>query len=366
MQPLPINVTLQLTQMCNLRCRMCYYWGEKGCYSQNIHDQKPAIMEYELVKSLIEELKPVKPYYSLFGGEPLTHPQLEDIILLIKQAGSVVDTPTNGTLLKEKASMLISTGFDNVRVSLDGPREINDKQRGKGSYDKAMEGMRTLHELKQQKNAKKPILSIIYTITPLNHLSIEQFFLQDIDVKMVDWISIQMQNFITEEMSNEYANMLKTLFNIETQDWKGIVQDPRDFSSMDYKELARQVSRVMEYYISKGKNVLLLPPTFSPRNLEAYNAGKWNGMVDLYRACPAPWKAVDITAEGDVAPCHVFYDLKLGNLHYNTFEEIWNSDKYKTFREYMKERGLMSICNIGCCILYLMGKKQRKSKQKGP
>jgi len=44
----------------------------------------------------------------------------------------------------------------------------------------------------------------------------------------------------------------------------------------------------------------------------------------------------------------------VGNLHEQSISEIWNGEKYNTFRAHMKEHGLMSICP-GCCILYLAG-----------
>ncbi|MHA1689259.1 MAG: radical SAM protein [Promethearchaeota archaeon] len=363
---LPESVTLQLTEVCNLRCNMCYFWGNNGCFVDLSERIKPATMEFELIKNLVEELRPARPLYSFFGGEPLLHPQLEDIIHLIKSAGSTIDTPTNGTLLKEQALMLIKTGFDNVRVSIDGPKKINDMQRGAGSHDKAMEGIKSLYEMKKELGAKKPILSVIFTITPLNYHSIEKFFLKDLDIEMVDWITIQMYNFVTEEMGNNYATFLKKHFNIDSDlYWKGLVRRLDTFIPMNYHEIASQVAKVLDYYHSKGKNILLLPPTFTPENLQAYDEARWQDMVDLYQSCTIPWKGVDIMANGNVAPCHVFYDLTLGNLHENTFTEIWNSHQYDKFRSLIKERGLMPICNIGCCILYLSGKKLRKSRKKG-
>ena len=85
--PHPITVTLQLTELCNLRCRMCYYWGETGAYSTVETRKAPQVLELGLIRKLVQELKPGKPIYSLFGGEPLMHPQIEDVIVAIKQAG---------------------------------------------------------------------------------------------------------------------------------------------------------------------------------------------------------------------------------------------------------------------------------------
>ncbi|MHA1372828.1 MAG: SPASM domain-containing protein [Promethearchaeota archaeon] len=82
-------------------------------------------------------------------------------------------------------------------------------------------------------------------------------------------------------------------------------------------------------------------------------------MSDQYKSCIIPWVSTDIVANGDIAPCHVFYDLIMGNLHDNSFEEIWFGTKYQKFRDYISRNQFMSICP-GCCILYLSGNKMRK------
>lgn len=356
---LPLNITLHLTENCNLRCKMCYYWGETGAYSSS-QKRKPKFLDFETVKHLIKELAVVKPTYSLFGGEPLLYPYFEELIDEIKKNNSIVDTPTNGTFLSDKAEMLVKKEFDLVRVSLDGPRDINDKQRGVGSYDKALKGINDLFEVKEKNKAKKPLIDIIYTITPNNYLSIEDFFLQDLDISKLDKITIQMQNYLTRQMGEDYAEFLNSEFGIQSDTyWKGMVRLPSKFSEIDRTELSKQVNKVRTYYSSQNKNVMLLPPIFSSQNLEAYLTSNWDQMTDVYEKCIIPWVSVDIVANGDVAPCHIFYDLVLGNLYENNIADIWNGEKYMRFRDYMESKKFMSICP-GCCILYLTGKKFRK------
>lgn len=360
---LPRSVVLELTEACNLRCKMCFYWGETGCFSTSKKGKKPAELELELIKQVVEYLTPVKPLYSLFGGEPLMYPHLEEVIRLVKSAGSFIDTPTNGTLLSQYARLLVQTEFDLVRVSIDGPLEISNSQRGKGSYERAMAGIEALYHEKQTAGKKKPFIDIIYTITPTNYHFIEEFFLNSLDVSAINSVSIQMENFITEEMGLEYAKMLKSEFGITSDTyWQGLVRSPDFFSEVDTIELSKQVNEVSIQLRKQGKSILRLPPTFSSENLAAYLQGNWKEMRDLYETCIVPWLAVDITASGDLAPCHVFFDLVMGNLHAQTFEEIWNGNNYRKFRDYMKQNKLMSICP-GCCIIYLFGKKLRKKNR---
>lgn len=352
---LPKNVTLELTEVCNLRCRMCYFWGETGRFSNPDSDRKPAVMELDLLKRVVKELSPARPIYSLFGGEPLSYPHLEEMIIAIKQAGSIVDTPTNGTLLEKNAALLVETEFTSIRVSIDGPKDVNDSQRGKGAYDKAMAGIEAIYGEKRQKKKPMPLIGILYTVTPENYLDIEKFFLHDLNLSAINWVTIQMQNFLTEEMGQGYARMLNNELGITSDRyWRGMVRSPEDFNGMDAAELARQVNEVKTRLQKLGKIVTLLPKQFSPENLTAYLGAKWSKMPEKYSKCLIPWAAADITATGDVAPCHIFYDLVIGNLRDKSFEELWNGEKYNTFRAYMQKNGLMPICH-GCCILYIVG-----------
>jgi len=359
---LPRNITLHLTENCNLRCKICYYWGETGAYSTSQTNQKPKTLNFEIIRNLIRELAIVKPTYSLFGGEPLLYPYFEELIDEIKKNNSFVNTPTNGTLLSDNAELLVKKEFDLVRVSLDGPRDINDKMRGVGSYEKAIQGINDLFEVKEKNKAKKPLIDIIYTVTPDNFMVIEEFFLQDLDISKLDRITIQMQNYITKQMGEDYAEFLSSEFGIQSDTyWKGLVRLPSEFNKIDRTELSKQVNRVRTYYSSQNKYAVLLPPTFSSQNLEAYLTSNWDQMTDVYEKCIIPWVSTEIVANGDVAPCHIFYDLVLGNLYENSITDIWNGEKYKKFRDYMELKKFMPICP-GCCILYLAGKKLRKKR----
>jgi radical SAM protein with 4Fe4S-binding SPASM domain len=169
-----------------------------------------------------------------------------------------------------------------------------------------------------------------------------------------------MQNYLTQSMGESYAKILNSEFGITSDNyWKAMVRSPQDFASINAEELTRQVKSVITELDSNHKNYLLLPPTFSTANISAYLEAKWEEMADIYKTCSSPWTSIDITASGDVAPCHIFYDLVLGNLNEKSIYDIWNGEKFKKFRYYFTQNNLLPVCS-GCCILYLSGKKFRK------
>ncbi|MFX1524503.1 MAG: radical SAM/SPASM domain-containing protein [Promethearchaeota archaeon] len=356
-----LSVTLHLTEVCNLRCKMCYFWGESGTYTKL--KGKPKVLDFGIVKRLIRELVDAgaKPYYSLFGGEPLTYPHLEELIRVIKDTGAFVDTPTNGTFLTDKAEMLVRTGFDQVRISLDGPQEINDYQRGKGCYQKAIDGINDLSNEKKKVNSNTPRIGILYTITKDNYRVIEEFFLNnpDLDLDAVGYVGLQMQNFIIQEMGEQFESFLKTEMGILTEKkWCGFVRNIEEFNDIDISILCNQVNNVCSELENRNIRYSFHPPTCSPENISAYLKADWQNMVDLYETCPAPWSGVEIIASGEVVPCHIFHDFVLGNLKEKSFTDIWFGEKYARLRNYIKKNKFMPICNIGCCVLYIAGIKR--------
>ena len=83
-------------------------------------------------------------WFGIKGGEPLTRPDIFEIVTYAKNKGLNVCLLTNGVFVD-------GTIYDNLvknqvwtSVSIDGPEEINDQLRGKGSYKKALAAIEKL------------------------------------------------------------------------------------------------------------------------------------------------------------------------------------------------------------------------------
>src|SRR5262245_51816384 len=59
----PSWVVIQLLEQCNLRCRMCYEWGESGAYHTH---EKHVALELSTVLRTVEECRPWKPVFEFF------------------------------------------------------------------------------------------------------------------------------------------------------------------------------------------------------------------------------------------------------------------------------------------------------------
>ena len=103
------KVYLEISNLCNLSCRFCP--GTKRT--------KKAMTEEEF-STLLPKIRPYADYlYFHLMGEPLLHPRLERFLEMAGEQGFKVILTTNGTLLKSKQEMLLSSpALHKLNISL--------------------------------------------------------------------------------------------------------------------------------------------------------------------------------------------------------------------------------------------------------
>lgn len=135
---------LHIAHDCNLACKYCF--AEEGEY----HGRR-ALMSYEVGKKALDFLIESSGSrrnleVDFFGGEPLLNWQVvKDLVAYGREQEKLHDkhfrftVTTNGVLLDDEIQEFINREMDNVVLSLDGRREVNDRMRpfrsGAGSYD---------------------------------------------------------------------------------------------------------------------------------------------------------------------------------------------------------------------------------------
>ncbi len=114
----PSVVTFAVTDYCNLNCKMCPFQRS---------DLEQKHLDFALIKKVIDQIYPSKPYISLCGrGEPFMHPEFFEIVRYIKSKGLWCAVDTNGTLIEKNVDQLLSSKIDLVNVSIDSVGEIQD------------------------------------------------------------------------------------------------------------------------------------------------------------------------------------------------------------------------------------------------
>ena len=158
------TLVLMLTTSCNLACRYCYEVREEGCIPPADGEGARREMSPESLRGgvayLLDHAGPDrKVSVTFFGGEPLLRfPLIQAAVgearRMARERGKEVSfsITTNGTLLTREIAGFLKENGISVCFSIDGPREIHDRNRpyasGKGSYEDVVRGLSVLMENK--------------------------------------------------------------------------------------------------------------------------------------------------------------------------------------------------------------------------
>ncbi len=150
---------IHIAHDCNLACKYCF--AEEGEY----HGRR-ALMSYEVGKKALDFLiansgNRRNLEVDFFGGEPLMNWQVvKDLVAYGREQEKIHNKnfrftlTTNGVLLNDEVQEFVNKEMDNVVLSLDGRKEVNDKMRpfrnGKGSYDLIVPKFKKLADSRNQ------------------------------------------------------------------------------------------------------------------------------------------------------------------------------------------------------------------------
>lgn len=136
-------VQCHLTERCNLSCIHCYQTGG-GTGEMSLTDIRALLAEISDMLQAWTDAYALQFSASLnvTGGEPLLRRDLFEIIGEMGAGGFAVYLLTNGTLIDQgKAEQLAALDVKGVQVSIEGPEEVHDSIRGKGSFAAACRGI---------------------------------------------------------------------------------------------------------------------------------------------------------------------------------------------------------------------------------
>ena len=167
--PFPLTtMVLNVTNQCNLSCTYCYEYGEDKIVDTE-NGRQPKFMSEETARQsvdfmLAESGSNRRAHVTFFGGETLLNfPVLRKTVAYARQRaaeiGKDVDfsLTTNATLLRPEIIEFIAENDIGVTISIDGPREVQDKFRvfhnGTGSYDVVAPKIREL----LRRHTRRPI-----------------------------------------------------------------------------------------------------------------------------------------------------------------------------------------------------------------
>ena len=328
----PDVIRVDLTYKCNLRCKICFEFGENP-QEKNKEATDDKDISIDSLKKIIDEVNSFKPTFYLSGGEPLIYPKIIELLeyLQHKKLYSLINT--NGVLLKKYAEDLVKLKVDKIIVSIDGPEKVHDLNRGK-NFKQIIEGIEFLKDIKKNENSHFPLIRVNSLITPFNSEYLEET-VSLAEGLGIDSLTFQHPMFSNEEVRKEYVDGVNpdrvNQINILGFTYKG---------GIDTNSLIRQIKNIKN---RKTKIPVNFYPGIRVDEIKFYYSDFNYKFKDR---CLSAWRKVIITPKGDIGPC---VNHLLDNIDNKRFKEIWNGKRYMEFRNRLKVKGLMPSC-LRCCL----------------
>lgn len=299
---LPV-VTLLPFSRCNCRCAMCDIWKEKNGAALSRHD----------VERLLPDLGRLGTRrVVLSGGEPLMHPDLFGLVRPLREAGLGLTLLSSGLLLERFAGP-VASAFDDVVVSLDGPREVHDAIRGvPGAFERLRRGVRALRG-----GAPVPALSGRCTVQRENlaHLRGTVAAARDLGLDRISFLA-----------ADTTSPAFGRASGWEEEDRLRVVPDAADLA-----RLAAELDRLEE---ENGDDLVSGFVSESPAKLRARLLAHFRAVGDgapfPASSCNAPWVSAVVETDLSVRPC--FFHPAYGRIGDDGLAAALNGEAALRFR----------------------------------
>lgn len=295
-------VVWNITRTCNLRCVHCY----SDSYAQKYEGELTTTQAISVLDDLAQFNVPAVLFS---GGEPLTRPDLFELMTCAVSRKLRITLSTNGTLIDHStAQRLKDIGLTYAGISLDGIGDTNDHFRGKkGAFDAAVRGIRNCMEVGQK-------VGLRLTLTRRNCMDLHDIF------DFIQAEGIQRACFYhlvytgrgnrADELSPAEARRAMDIILARTRALHE-AGDTREILTVDH-------------HADNAYLFLRLRDEQPDRAETIYQWMKWNGGG----ANSSGVGISNIDTQGNVHPDQFWQAIVLGNVKQRPFSEIWSDNSH--------------------------------------
>ena len=342
---LPITLYWSVNSVCNLYCQMCDVGtaNKSSNFFANLRiDGKLHEIPLDKFKSVTDEVAHAKPTISITSTEPLMYKPLGDAVAYARSRDLEVVVTTGAYLLPQRAEELAEARLSRLVVSIDGPPEVHNKIRGrKDVFERAADGIRKFREAVDRRGNKAEIL-INHTISNLNFDSLDAHY-EAISQLPVDRMNFTYMNYVTDSLAARHNERWGSKYAATVN----CVNEYTQPGAVDVDVLHRQIEAVKQ--LDRDRQIASFLPEFSRDELHKYFHSPHEFMGGS--RCMVNWFIAEIIASGEVIPYTRCYHVPFGNIHDQSFLEIWNGPKAREWRRDLRAERRFPACTR-CDMVY--------------
>ncbi|MDR2488516.1 MAG: radical SAM protein [Desulfovibrio sp.] len=347
------QLSIRITDACNLRCHTCGQWGDKGFLrGRNLRELKKQELPPERYRELLDDLAAHghRPTVYLWGGEPMLYPGALDIVEHATRLHMPAAFATNGTGLQDAAARLAAAPMFLLQVSIDGHNAgVHNAARpaagGGDNFRDIREGLAAIKEAKARHKSRLPLVAALTTLSEANmrHIvDIYEAFAKDVDIFV-----LYLSWWIDERRAEAHDRDFTRRFGFSPVLHRGWVGD---WVIKDRAVLAEQLREVRRRSSSLAAPAVNIIPNLSDRDdLERYYTD--HSATFGFDRCISIFQAVELDANGNMSPCRDYHDYVVGNVREESITALWNNAAYTRFRSSLAREGLMPACTRCCGLM---------------
>lgn len=300
------RIIVEATNICNLNCSMCL---------RTTWNSETGHMSGEIFERLVDDIQEFsKPPDIFFGGygEPLSHPDIIEMIRRVKVLGIHVGLVSNGTQLSPTLSQdLIQSGLNKLWISMDNIHQESILE-GQETHTRqnVLINLEGFLDLKHD-HLMGPEVGLVFVLTKSNYSQAQD--LLDLGKRLgVKSLLITNLEALSEEMAGEIPYRAEQF------------RRPGSWFS-DQSNLIMELHGVDNGIVIEGS--LGNPVTRCPFAEKGEIALRWDGEVSP--CLPLLYDHVSFVDSWK----HQVDSYSIGNIQSKSMQEIWTDQKFKDLRE---------------------------------
>lgn len=307
--PYPYKIEVEITSICNKKCILCEHthWNEIE-WSLTLKDFKYIVDQFPKLR-----------WINMTGeGSSFLNKDYMEMIKYVRGKDISVNFVDEFEFINEKrAHELIELGVNSIWISMDGAtKETYEKIKVGCDFDKVLKNIKSFLRIKKEIHSPLPMLGFRYIVTTLNVHEMPQF---------IELIA-SLGNNLGDGSRVEFVGLLA-------------------FDEIKHLQLPEIPEEIINDTLRRAKDLCIHVSFAHESDLPAMER------------CAA-WAEPYIMMEGYVLPCCAVLmanrrpflrEHSFGNILEQSFEEIWNSQRYKEFRKTIpRNKGQVPILCSGC------------------
>lgn len=328
----PRKLILGVWDQCGFACDMCTYHPGKLETKMTLKDWK----------KLVYETHPAGVVYTLFGGEPLLYPEIDELVAYMGKLGVQMNLVTNGYHLQEHLDVLLENHC-HVVLSIDGVGETHDLIRGReGSFERIENSLSRMFGKNMDK--WRGFVSVNSVLLPENAFHVRKLidYLYGIGVANISFQHLQFFGEREQKATDGiWRDYLGQPFRCLMQPRKNYVFDRETIDALQAG--VEEIRKARVCYPDMG---IYIFPDLSAEELKLYYGDRHYELRDK-SLCLNPWGSAAVTADGNINLC---LDACIGNCREQNFWSAWYGKRAVELRD-MVTNHIFPVCTR-CCNFY--------------